>query len=44
MSNKPQTKAVAGAGNDPEPLRLTFHHQGSTLINSYWEAATNLVD
>ena len=24
-----------GAGNDSKPLRLAFHHQGSTLL--HWE-------
>ena len=33
-----------GAGNDPEPLGLAFHHQGSTLINAHCKAAINLVD
>ena len=33
-----------GAGNDPEPLVLAFHHQGSTFINAYCQAATILFD
>ena len=36
--NEQKTPAVAwsdrGAGNDPEPLRLAFHHKGSTFITS----------
>ena len=31
------------AGNDPETLKLAFH-QGPTLINAYFQAATNLAD
>ena len=31
------------AGNDPEPLGLAFHHQGSTFINAYCQAAVNLL-
>ena len=33
-----------GAGNDPETLGLPFHQQGPTFINTYCQAATNLVD
>ena len=33
-----------GAGNDPEPLGLAFHHQGPTCIYVYRQAASNLVD
>ena len=32
-----------GAGNDPETLKLAFH-QGPTLINAYFQAATTLAD
>ena len=31
-----------GAGNDPEPLGLAFHHQGSTFINANCQAAMKL--
>ena len=27
------------AGNDPEAVALTFHHQGCTFINAYCQAA-----
>ena len=30
------------AGNDPEPLGLAFHHQGSTFINEK-KAVTKMV-
>ena len=33
-----------GAGNDPEALRLAFHHQGPTFIIVYCQAGTNLVN
>ena len=29
-------------GYDPEPVWITFHHQGSTIINAYNQVATNL--
>ena len=29
-----------GVGNDPVPLRLAFHHQGSTFINAYCHTLT----
>ena len=33
-----------GAGNDPEPLGLAFHHQGPAFIKACCQAATNLAD
>ena len=36
--------ADQGEGTDPEALGLAFHHQGPTLSNAYYQAATNLVD
>ena len=45
MSNE-QTNTVIvvaypdrGVGNDPKPLGLAFHHQGSTLL--HWEYGSN---
>ena len=32
------------ADNDPKALELHFHHQSSTFITAYCQAATNLVD
>ena len=34
---------ILETGNDPEALELAFH-QGPTIINAYFQAATNLVD
>ena len=31
-----------GVGNDPIPLGLAFHHQGSAFINAYCQAAMDL--
>ena len=33
-----------GAGNDPEALGLALHYHGPTFIDTYCQAATNLVD
>ena len=46
QKNTPTIIAVSwpdcGVCNDPVPLGLAFHHQGSTFINAYCQAAMNL--
>ena len=32
------------AGNDPETFGEAFYHQDPTFVNTYCQAATNLVD
>ena len=33
-----------GEDNDPEALGLAFHYQNPTFIDTYCQAATNLID